>query len=47
MPSVTQARYMAERVAGAVVRVLDGHGHICLIVPDLDLGCILDEWRTT
>jgi pimeloyl-ACP methyl ester carboxylesterase len=47
VPSVTQARYMAERVAGAVVRVLDGHGHICLIVPDLDLGCILDEWRTT
>jgi len=47
VPSVTQARYMAERVPGAVVRVLDGHGHICLIAPDLDLGRILDEWRTT
>lgn len=45
VPSVAQARFMAERVPGAVVRVLDGHGHICLIAPDLDLGRILDEWR--
>lgn len=45
VPSVAQARYMAERVPGADIRVLDGHGHICLIAPDLDLGRILDEWR--
>lgn len=45
VPSVTQARFMAARVPNAQVRVLDGHGHICLIAPDLDLGCILDEWR--
>jgi pimeloyl-ACP methyl ester carboxylesterase len=46
VPSVAQARFMAERVPGAALRVLDGHGHICLIAPDLDLGCMLDEWRT-
>lgn len=45
VPSVAQARYMTERVPGAQLRVLDGHGHICLIAPDLDLGRILDEWR--
>jgi hypothetical protein len=26
------------------MRVLEGHGHICLIAPDIDLGAILDEW---
>lgn len=46
VPSVAQARYMGERVPGAAVRILDGHGHICLIAPDLDLARILDEWRT-
>lgn len=45
VPSVTQARYMAIRVPGSVVRVLAGHGHICLIAPDVDLGQILNEWR--
>ncbi len=45
VPSVTQAQYMALRVPGAVVRVLAGHGHICLIAPDVDLGQILNEWR--
>jgi 3-oxoadipate enol-lactonase len=45
VPSVQQARFMAERVPGAVVRVLAGHGHSCLISPDIDLGDILREWR--
>jgi pimeloyl-ACP methyl ester carboxylesterase len=45
VPSVTQARYMAARVPGSVVRVLAGHGHICLLAPDVDLGQILNEWR--
>ena len=45
VPSVSQARYMAARVPGSVVRVLAGHGHICLIAPDIDLGQILNEWR--
>jgi pimeloyl-ACP methyl ester carboxylesterase len=44
VPSVEQARYMAARVPGAVVRVLAGHGHICLIAPDVDLHAILREW---
>ena len=47
VPSVTQARLMAERVPGAALRILEGHGHICLIAPDLDLAQILDEWRNT
>jgi pimeloyl-ACP methyl ester carboxylesterase len=45
VPSVAQAQYMAARVPGASVQILDGHGHICLIAPDIDLGQILDAWR--
>ena len=47
VPAVEQARYMADRVPGATVQVLRGHGHICLIAPDLDLGQILDDWTRT
>ena len=47
VPSVEQARYMAERVPGSVMRLLEGHGHICLIAPDIDLGAILDRWLGT
>jgi 3-oxoadipate enol-lactonase len=45
VPSVAQARYMAARVRGSVLRVLEGHGHICLIAPDVDLETLLSEWR--
>jgi pimeloyl-ACP methyl ester carboxylesterase len=45
VPSVVQAHYMAARVPGSAIRILDGHGHICLIAPDIDLGSILDAWR--
>jgi pimeloyl-ACP methyl ester carboxylesterase len=45
VPSVAQARYMAARVPGAVSRTLAGHGHICLIAPDIDLNRVLTEWR--
>jgi pimeloyl-ACP methyl ester carboxylesterase len=45
VPAVAQARYMADRVPESVVRILAGHGHVCLIAPDLDLGDILREWR--
>jgi pimeloyl-ACP methyl ester carboxylesterase len=45
VPSVEQAVLMADRVPDATLRVLDGHGHICLIAPDLDLRAILEEWR--
>jgi len=44
VPAVEQARYMTGRVPGSVMRILEGHGHICLIAPDIDLGAILDAW---
>lgn len=44
VPAVAQARYMAERVPGATLRILRGHGHICLIAPNVDLGAMLEEW---
>jgi pimeloyl-ACP methyl ester carboxylesterase len=45
VPAVEQARFMTARVHGATMRVLDGHGHICLLAPDLDISDILGEWR--
>jgi hypothetical protein len=42
---VREARAMASRVPRATVRVLAGHGHICLIAPNLDLENLLQEWR--
>jgi pimeloyl-ACP methyl ester carboxylesterase len=45
VPAVAQARYMADRVPSAVMRILRGHGHICLIAPDLDLAHILNDWH--
>jgi len=44
IPSVEQARLMSERTPTATMRILEGHGHSCLIAPDLDLAAILDEW---
>jgi 3-oxoadipate enol-lactonase len=44
VPAVTQARYMSTLVPSSVMRILEGHGHICLIAPDLDLAQIFDEW---
>jgi pimeloyl-ACP methyl ester carboxylesterase len=44
VPAVQQARLMASLTPRATLRVLEGHGHICLIAPDLDLCTILDEW---
>ena len=46
VPSVIEAQYMATRVPSSVMRVLAGHGHICLIAPDLDLAQIIDDWQT-
>lgn len=46
VPSVEQARYMADRVPDASVLVLEGHGHICLIAPGVDLAAVLEEWRS-
>jgi 3-oxoadipate enol-lactonase len=44
IPSVAQASYMASRVPLSVLKVLEGHGHICLIAPDIDLCQLLKEW---
>ncbi|MEZ5283464.1 MAG: alpha/beta fold hydrolase [Vicinamibacterales bacterium] len=44
VPAVEQARLMASLTPRASVRVLAGHGHICLIAPGVDLARILDEW---
>jgi 3-oxoadipate enol-lactonase len=44
VPSVPQAQLMAARVPGASLRVLGGHGHICLINDDVDLAEILRSW---
>lgn len=45
VPAVEQGRLMAGAVPRSTVRVLDGHGHICLIAPDLNLLEILEEWQ--
>ena len=45
VPAVAQARYMADRVPSSVMRILRGHGRICLIAPDLDLAQILRDWQ--
>jgi hypothetical protein len=31
----------------AIVRVLEGHGHICLLAPGIDLARNLDPWQPT
>lgn len=45
VPAVQHARYMAARVPGASLRTLPGHGHICLIAPNIDLERILRDWQ--
>jgi len=45
VPSMAQARFMSGRVPGSAMRVLHGHGHICLIAPGIDLAAILIDWR--
>lgn len=44
VPSVEQATLMSRLTPRATMRVLRGHGHICLIAPDIDLAAILDDW---
>jgi 3-oxoadipate enol-lactonase len=44
VPSVEQARLMSELTPAATMRILEGHGHSCLIAPDMDLASIVDEW---
>ncbi len=44
VPSVAQGEYMAARMPDATLRVLHGHGHVCLIAPNVDLEAIIREW---
>jgi len=44
VPSVEQASFMAERIPEAALRVLKGHGHGCLLAPNLNLARIVTEW---
>lgn len=44
VPSLEQARYMMARVPNASLEILEGHGHICLIAPGVDLGEIIARW---
>jgi pimeloyl-ACP methyl ester carboxylesterase len=46
VPSVRQAMLMARHIKGAALQILEGHGHICLIAPDLSLEQILRSWRS-
>jgi pimeloyl-ACP methyl ester carboxylesterase len=45
VPSLEQGQFMAARVPGAALHVLTGHGHICLIAPNVDLERILADWE--
>ena len=45
VPSVEHASYMVARVPGATLRILEGHGHACLIAPGVDLADILHDWQ--
>jgi pimeloyl-ACP methyl ester carboxylesterase len=47
VPSLEQSTYMAARVPDSAVHVLTGHGHICLIAPNVDLERILSNWERT
>lgn len=44
VPSVEQASFMAERIPEATLRVLKGHGHGCLLAPNVHFARILTEW---
>jgi 3-oxoadipate enol-lactonase len=44
VPSVAQAKLMSGLAPAATMRILEGHGHSCLIAPDMDLATILNDW---
>jgi pimeloyl-ACP methyl ester carboxylesterase len=44
VPSVEEATFMAAKVPNASVRILEGHGHVSLIAPGVDLNEILEDW---
>lgn len=44
VPSVPEARFMADRVPDGTLKILEGYGHICLIDHDLDLLEYVGPW---
>ncbi len=44
VPSIDQAKLMSTLTPAGSMRVLEGHGHSCMIAPDMDLATIMDEW---
>lgn len=44
IPSVRQAERMAAGIPDSTLRVLEGHGHACLLARDVDLHAILAQW---
>jgi pimeloyl-ACP methyl ester carboxylesterase len=44
IPSVREGRRMAAGVPGATLRILQGHGHSCLLASDVNLAELLREW---
>ena len=47
VPSVAEARFMAARMPRAMVRVLEGFGHVCMIHHDFDLLGHMEPWLGT
>ena len=47
VPAVSEARFMASRMPRATVKVLEGHGHVCLINHELDLLEEITGWMET
>jgi pimeloyl-ACP methyl ester carboxylesterase len=46
VPAVAQARIMNRLTPGSSLRILRGHGHICLVAPTVDLSAVLHEWMS-
>lgn len=44
VPSVSEARFMAERAPRGTMKILEGYGHICMINHDLDLLQYIGPW---
>ncbi len=44
VPSVSEARFMSERVPGGEMMVLEGYGHVCMINHDLNLLDCVGPW---
>jgi pimeloyl-ACP methyl ester carboxylesterase len=44
VPALREARFMAERMPRASMRVLEGYGHVCMINHDFNLLEYIDPW---